>query len=115
MMKIELVPFLAAFALGEALALLIFYFIRRKFAATTTKIGVAIAKGLLERGVMLLGLAIGQQSVITFFAAIKLGTRLKDANQDKVSNDYFLIGNIASVGIVFAEFILYQHFCTPLP
>jgi hypothetical protein len=107
-----LLAFAAAYIPGEALALWIFSIIRQKFAATGTKRSVAIGKGLLERGVLLLGLASGQQSVITFFGAIKLGTRLKDANQDRISNDYFLIGNIASVGIAIAEYLLYNYFCS---
>jgi hypothetical protein len=52
-----------------------------------------------------------QQSVITFFGAIKLGTSLKDANQDRLSNDYFFIGNIASVGIALLQYLLYNYFC----
>jgi hypothetical protein len=103
--------FLLAFSVGELLALLVFDAIRRRFAATGTKRYVAIGKGLLERGVLLLGLCGGQQSVITFFGAIKLGTRLKDANQDRISNDYFLIGNMASVGIAIGEYLLYNYFC----
>lgn len=103
--------FLSAYAIGELVAIVVFDFIRRRFAATGTKRLVAIGKGLLERGVLLLGLCSGQQSVITFFGAIKLGTRLKDANQDRISNDYFLIGNIASVGIALLQYLLYNYFC----
>lgn len=100
--------FLLAFAAGEILAIIIFRFIREKFAAKGTPIWNAIGKGLLERCMLLLGLTNGIQSIITLFGAIKIGTRLKDSNQDKITNDYFLIGNFFSVGIALLEYILYN-------
>jgi hypothetical protein len=106
----EIGAFFVAYAAGELLALAIFSVVRKKFDATQTKIGVAMTKGLLERGVLMMGLVNNMQSVITFFGALKLGTRLKDANQHRISNDYFLVGNLASVGIAIGQYQLYQYF-----
>jgi hypothetical protein len=100
--------FLLAFAAGEILAIILFRLIRQNFAAKGTPIWNAIGKGLLERFMLLVGLANGIQSIITLFGAIKIGTRLKDSNQDKITNDYFLIGNFASVAIALLEYLLYN-------
>lgn len=45
---------------------------------------------------------------LAFFGSIKITTRLKD--DDKISNDYFLVGNIASVLMVIAYYLPSQHF-----
>ena len=100
--------FLIAYLSGEFVALFVFGIIRHRFAAKGTKLNVAIVKGLIERLAVLLGLAANIQSIITFFGAIKIGTRLKDANENRVSNDYFLFGNFVSITIVLLEFYLYS-------
>lgn len=99
--------FLLSFAAGEILAIIIFRLIRERFAAKGTPIWSAIGKGLLERFMLLVGLTNGIQSIITLFGAIKIGTRLKDSNQDKITNDYFLIGNFVSVAIALLEYLLF--------
>lgn len=107
MMKESILHFAAAYLAGELVALLVFRVIRNKFAAKGTKIWTAIGKGLLERGMLLSGLAMNIQAIVTLYGAIKIGTRLKDANQDKVSNEYFLVGNFVSVTIALGEYMLY--------
>jgi hypothetical protein len=104
--------FLIAFVTGELFAIIVFRIIRNKFAAKGTPIWAAIGKGLLERFMLLLGLVMNLQSIITLFGAIKIGTRLKDSNQDKITNDYFMIGNFCSVTIALGEYFFYQFLST---
>ncbi len=104
----KIVWFIVAFAIGEMIALAIFYFIRRKFEPGNKHTVLSITKGMLERGVMLLGLVLSVPTIIIFFSALKLGTRLKEQQDSKVSNDYFLIGNLISVAIALIEFIIYK-------
>jgi hypothetical protein len=59
-------------------------------------------KGLLERFTLFLGLAMGIEQVLTLFSALKLGTHFlnetfKGTDHEKISKDYFLIGNLLSV------------------
>lgn len=44
----------------------------------------------------------------TLFGALKIGTRIK-ADENKVSNDYFLIGNMISVSLVLLTTYFYQN------
>jgi hypothetical protein len=55
-----------------------------------------VLKGMLERLVLIVGLMAGYPHVITAFGALKIGTRIK-SDESKVSNDYFLVGNLISI------------------
>ena len=55
-----------------------------------------VLKGMLERLVLIIGLMAGYPHVITAFGALKIGTRIK-SEETKVSNDYFLVGNLISI------------------
>ena len=106
-MTLSIVHFVAAFAPGELIAIFIFNVVRKKFAGKGTNNVEAIFKGILERFMVVLGLAMNIQSIITLFGAIKIGTRLKDANEQKISNEYFLIGNFISVTIALIEYLIF--------
>jgi hypothetical protein len=106
-MTLSIMHFLAAFAPGELLAIFIFNMVRKKLAGKGINNSGAIFKGILERFMVVVGLAMAIQSIITLFGAIKIGTRLKDANQEKISNDYFLIGNFISITIALMEYLLF--------
>lgn len=67
----------------------------------------SILKGILERGILYFALLMGYNNIIMFFAALKLGTRLDQDKEKKISNDYFLVGNLISIGAV----VLYIY-CT---
>lgn len=54
-----------------------------------------VFKGVLERLFLVTGLLTGFPHVIIAFGALKIGTRFQKNN--KVSNDYFLIGNFISL------------------
>lgn len=88
--------------LMEALVSLVFY-ILNKSVFTNKKVKEQaplnrkdILKGILERIFLIIGLLNGYPHVITAFAALKIGTRIND-KEHKISNDYFLIGNLISL------------------
>ena len=101
--------FLAAFTIGEIAAFFVFYFIRKALASDNKQTARSILKGWLERFIILLGLASSLPTILIFLGAIKLGTRLKEQQESKVSNDYFLIGNITSIATGILEFLLFKE------
>ena|ERR1700761_9339670 len=73
----------------------------------------SIAKGIIERLFLVIALANDLTSALTFFSALKLATRLKheEAKEDHNKfNDYYLIGNLASVTVAILYVYLYKHF-----
>lgn len=74
---------------------------------------VPVIKGLLERFVLTFGLSAGLPQVLIFFGAIKIGTRISDGTSEYSGlslnkNDYYLIGNLISVGLsMFYYWLLY--------
>ncbi|MBX3253801.1 MAG: hypothetical protein KF862_06635 [Chitinophagaceae bacterium] len=99
--------FVITFAAGEMFAWVVFYFIRKKFERSIGQSSISILKGILERFLLVLGLACNIPTVIVFFGALKLGTRLKEQQDSRVSNDYFLIGNICSAAIAIIDYLIY--------
>ena len=61
-------------------------------------LNISTFKGIMERIVMSICLAIGVNSILIVFGALKIGTRLKEPD-NKIQNDYFLIGNLSSIFI----------------
>ncbi len=68
----------------------------------------SLVKGLIERGFLTYSLLSGFPHALTLFGALKLGTRLKNGDDDKSEegrkreaayNDYYLIGNFVSVAL----------------
>ena len=53
---------------------------------------VSVMKGLIERAFITFTLVIHLPQSLTLFAALKIATRIKD--EDKVSNDFYLLGNL---------------------
>ena len=108
----KIICFIISFCVLEIISIFIFKWIRNTFAKkesnTTQKADWSVLKGLIERGMLLLGFVATIPTVIVFFGAIKLGTRFKESNDTKISNDYFLIGNITSAIVVLLEFLLFQ-------
>ena len=66
---------------------------------------ISLFKGLLERFLLYFALTINLTQILIVFGAIKIGTRF-DKN-DKIKNDYFLIGNFSSI---FISIIYYYIF-----
>jgi hypothetical protein len=106
----KIMNFLVSFCAFEIAGLLLFTWIRKTFTKnnTSNKKDWSILKGLIERFMLLLGFIAGIPTIIVFFGAIKIGTRLKESNDSSISNDYFLIGNIVSAIVVLFEYLCYQ-------
>lgn len=68
-------------------------------------------KGLLERFVLFLGLVAGVEQIVTLFSALKLGTYFlgKEPDYEKVSKDYFLIGNLVSIGLAISYMLWWKQ------
>lgn len=63
-----------------------------------------IIKGSLERLCLFLSLYLGFPQMLIAFGAFKVGTRLSDDSH--ISNDYYLIGNLLSITLVFVTFLV---------
>lgn len=66
-----------------------------------------VSKGMLERVFLIIGIMNGYPHVITAFAALKIGTRINDS-EHKISNDYFLIGNLISLLAALGFVLVFQ-------
>jgi hypothetical protein len=89
---------------GEVLIHIVF-FLLSKFVGKENKDkinGTSILKGLLERTFVVVSLFYAFTSAMTLLGALKIATRIKDT-EDKISNDFFLMGNLVSIlfGIVY--------------
>lgn len=80
------------------------------------KIGLdikSIIKGVMERIFLTIALCNNYPHALTLFSALKLATRLKHdeiKNNEDRFNDYYLIGNLASVTIAIGYVYFYQNF-----
>lgn len=85
-------------AIGELIIHFMFFLISKLLGkANRDKITrSSILKGLIERAYVLITLWYGFSSALTLLGALKIATRIKDS-EDKVSNDFFLLGNLMSV------------------
>lgn len=95
----------AIYVIGELVALLIFYLVTKMFKKDLTL--SSILRGALERLFIYIILLVQLPQGLAFFGALKIATRLKD--DDKISNDYFLTGNLVSVLIVIGYYFLSQY------
>jgi hypothetical protein len=101
------------FLIGEIAMIAIFYFINLFMNPTQKLFSLgSIVRGVLERGILYVGLIMDYASIIMFFAALKLGTRLEQDKEKKISNDYFLVGNLISMGAVLL-YIFMNQFISP--
>lgn len=104
-MILKILIFLILFLLLEISAYVAFIFIRKKFKIDDDKKTISVSKGILERLLLCVGLVNEIYPILIFFGAIKIATRLDEKN--KISNDYFLIGNIVSVLLSMIASIIY--------
>jgi hypothetical protein len=100
----------AGFIAGEIIIHIFFFAISRMIGKSSRdKISlVSILKGLLERIFVVVSLWFDMTASLTLLGALKIATRIRDT-EDKVSNDFFVIGNIVSVlfGIGYCEVLKY--------
>jgi hypothetical protein len=91
---------------GEILIHLLLFAIS-KFIGKANKDKISrtsILKGILERIFIVVSLHFKMTQSLTLLGALKIATRIKD--EDKISNDFFLIGNLVSVLFGIAYYIL---------
>ncbi|WP_420319114.1 hypothetical protein [Ekhidna sp.] len=93
------------FVVGELGSLLAFYIITKMFKRDLTL--SSVLRGALERGFLFIILLVDLPQGLAFFGALKIATRLND--DDKISNDYFLTGNLVSVLIVIGYYLTSQY------
>ena len=108
----KVICFVLSFCSLEVFALFLFKWVRNTFIKTDIKkeqkADWSVLKGLIERCMLLLGFVASIPTIIVFFGAIKLGTRFKESTDSKISNDYFLIGNVMSAIVVLLEYLFFQ-------
>jgi hypothetical protein len=68
-----------------------------------------ILKGLLERTFVVVVLVLGLNAALAILGALKIATRIKD-EENKVSNDFFLIGNLISIMFGIVYYLFYMDF-----
>lgn len=91
----------------ELLSIALFVAISR-ISKSAKKVNVrSVIMGLFERVFIVFSLLSGYPQALTFFAALKIGTRIKD--EQRISNDYYLIGNLISVGLAILYTLLFIH------
>ncbi|SNS70957.1 hypothetical protein SAMN05421640_0945 [Ekhidna lutea] len=95
----------AIFVVGELGALVLFFLVTKMFSRSLTL--SSVLRGVLERGFLYIILVVDLPQGLAFFGALKIATRLKD--DDKISNDYFLTGNLVSVLIVIGYYLISQY------
>jgi uncharacterized membrane protein YoaK (UPF0700 family) len=103
-----IVIFILAFCIGELIAIPIFRYMNRTLSSTTVLSDFSVTKGIIERLLLCLGFISNIPTVVVFFGAIKLGTRLTDKVKEKISNDYFLIGNLVSGTLAILEYLIFS-------
>lgn len=102
--------FFLIFITGEILATFLFKTIQLKLEGNINfKIDRPVLKGILERLFLFLALIYNFPQALIAFAAIKLGTRFLE-DENKISNDYFFIGNMTSLLLVVLYIVLWNHF-----
>ncbi|UII19066.1 hypothetical protein [Fulvivirga ligni] len=94
----------------EALATFIFWLLARinKKGHVNNKINIgSVVKGMLERAFVTFSMVNGITQSLTLFAALKIATRIKD-EENKISNDYYLLGNLLSItlAIIYSQLII---------
>jgi hypothetical protein len=107
----KVLAFSIIFVSGEIVATFLFMGLTRFFSngeqPNKAYTLLALLKGILERFLLFFAFTYSIFLVLTFFGAIKIGTRLEVDKKDKVSNDYFLVGNFISVLLAFIYYVIY--------
>ncbi|TFG75239.1 MAG: hypothetical protein E4H23_10955 [Chrysiogenales bacterium] len=128
MSKIAL--FTAIFLMGEMVAYFVFLLVKKRFEKKWQwRIDLQMIKGWLERSFLFLCLVYNLPHALIAFGAIKIGTRVNDKDdmggidnidstditgnkgnmRNKVSNDYFFVGNMVSLLLVILYYALWLH------
>jgi len=99
-------------ALIELFAILIFKLLARlngKGSKKGNKVDFrSVMKGMAERAFIAFALLNQLPHALTVFAALKIATRIKD--DSKISNDFYLLGNLLSIVMAIIHTHLIEHF-----
>lgn len=109
----KIILLLLLFGMSEIIIAFVFAVIAQQFYAKLGFDFKSIIKGVVERLFLFIALVNGYTQALTFFSALKLATRLKhsetEAAKENKFNDYYLIGNLASVAITIGYVYVYQN------
>lgn len=105
-MNYTILYFILIFSLGELILNITFFrYLKKYFKIESNSveesgkkflsINISTFKGLLERFLVYFSLCINLPQILILYGAIKIGTRFE--RNDKIKNDYFLIGNFTSI------------------
>lgn len=94
------------FMIGELLAPPVFFRVTKMFKRDLTL--SSVLRGALERLFIYIVWLVNLSQGLAFFGALKIAARLKD--DDKISNDYFLVGNLVSVLMVIGYYTISQYY-----
>tara|TARA_Y100001972_G_scaffold128821_1_gene191973 strand:+ start:5958 stop:6299 length:342 start_codon:yes stop_codon:yes gene_type:complete len=97
--------FLVILVAGELVTNLFFFILIKIMNRGRMSFSGAI-RGTFERLFLFFAMVNDIFHALTLFGALKIATHIKD--DDRVSNDYFLIGNLISVSAAIGYFILYN-------
>lgn len=94
-----MIKMIIVYVVMELIATLIFTALNKLIGPASYKLinWSALLKGIIERITLITGLMYAFPQIIIAFAALKLGTRLREEQESKISNDYFLLGNMISL------------------
>ena len=100
------------FLVGELVSLPIFALLKKamKLPKTSSARKAEVVKGMLERAVLYIGLLHGFPHILIAFGALKIGTRLHEDRALKISNNYFLVGNLISILLAMLYAIIAKKF-----
>ena len=103
------------FVMVEVFLIIIFYAVSKWLDPKNTKKSngeklTSWLKGFLERIFLTFLFLSGLQAgALVLFGAIKLGTRLESDKDQKVNNDYFVIGNFLSIAGAVITYLLFKE------
>jgi hypothetical protein len=104
-----LITFFLIFIPGEIVAFFIFKFIG--FALEKVwelKINRSVIKGILERLFLFVCFVYQFPQALIAFGALKIATRFIEEKDNKISLDYFFIGNITSLLLAVLYYIVWK-------
>jgi hypothetical protein len=101
------ISFLLFYLTSELIAYFVFRGVRKHYLGEYVSTR-PMWNGIIERFFLYLCIFTQVYHGFTLFGALKIGTRIK-ADENKVSNDYFLIGNMISVSMVLLTTYFYQN------
>jgi len=94
---------LLVFIGGELLSTALYYFITKGYSKQVSL--ATLSRGWLERAFLFIVLLNDLPQALILFGALKIGTRLREG-ENKISNDYFLVGNLISVLLAIGYFLI---------